>query len=104
MPGPIAQGSFDSGNATVGSATVGGDTLCVPTGATAMLLTLTGMDASNTVKSQKRVAGGVFADQTTYNSNQTNTSVPVVAGEEWRVTCVAQQAIKEIRYKLSCES
>jgi len=104
MPGPIAKGSFDSGNATVGSATVAGDTMCVPTGVTNMKLTLTGLDASNTVKTQKRTAGGTFADQTTYNSNQSAVNVTVAAGEEWRVVCVTQQPIKEIQYTLSCES
>lgn len=104
MPGPIAQGSFDSGNATVGSATVAGDTICVPTGMTNMKLTLTGLDGSNTVKTQKRTAGGVFADQTTYNSDQAAVNVTVATGEEWRCVCVAQQPIKDIRYKLSCEN
>ena len=104
MPGPIAKGSFDSGNATVGSATVAGDTMCVPTGKTTMLLTTQGLDASNTIKTQKRTAGGVYVDQTTYNSDQTNTPVTVAAGEEWRVVCVTQQPIREIRYTLSCES
>lgn len=104
MPGPICKGSFDSGNATVGSATVAGDTMCVPTGVTSMKLTLTGLDGSNTVKTQKRTAGGTFADQTTYNSNQSATALTVAAGEEWRVVCITQQAIKEIQYTLSCES
>lgn len=104
MPGPLAQGSFDSGNATVGSATVRGDTMCVPTGVTTMRLTLTGLDSNNTVKTQKRTAGGVFVDQTTYNSDQAAVAVTVAAGEEWCAVCVTQQAIRDIRYKLSCES
>jgi adenosylmethionine-8-amino-7-oxononanoate aminotransferase len=104
MPGPIAKGSFDSGNATVGSANVAGEVMCTPTGVTSMKLTLTGLDASNTVKTQKRTAGGAFADQTTYNSNQAAVGVTVAAGEEWRVVCITQQAIKEIQYTLSCES
>jgi len=104
MPGPIAKGSFDSGNATVGAAGVAGEVLTVPTGTTSMKLTITGLDGSNTVKTQKRTAGGVFADQTTYNSNQSATAVTVAAGEEWRLVCVSQQAIEEIQYTLSCES
>ena len=104
MPGPIAKGSFDSGNSTVGAATVRGDVMCVPTGTTNMRLTLTGLDASNTVKTQKRTAGGVFVDQTTYNSDQINTNVTVAAGEEWCVVVVTQQAIRHIHYDLNCQS
>lgn len=104
MPGPIAQGSFDSGNSTVGCAGVAGDVMCVPTGKTSMRLTLTGLNGSNTVKTQKRTAGGTFADQTTYNSDQSAVSVTVASGEEWRVVCVAQQPIRHISYILSCES
>jgi hypothetical protein len=104
MPGPLAQGSFDSGNATVGAATVAGDIMCVPTGTTNMKLTITGLDGSNTVKTQKRTAGGVFADQTTYNSDQNAVNVTVAAGEEWRCVVISQQPIRDIRYKLSCES
>ncbi len=104
MPGPIAKGTFTSGNATVGSATVRGDVMCVPTGTTNMRLSLRGLDSNNTVKTQKRTAGGVFTDQTTYNSDQTNTNVTVAAGEEWCVVCVSQQPIKEIHYDLNCQS
>jgi hypothetical protein len=53
---------------------------------------------------EAHVAGGAWVDQTTYNSDQTNTAVTVAAGEEWRLVQVTQQAIKDVRYKLSCES
>lgn len=103
MAGPIIQETFatgsvaDSGNAS--------DVMVVPTGVTTARLTITGLDGSNTVKSQKRTTpGGAFADQTTYNSNQSNVAVTVAAGEEWRLLGITQQAIKDIQYKFSCES
>jgi len=106
MPGPNIQGTFATGSAPITAAqSNGSDVLNVPTGATAMKLTLTGLDGSNTVKTQKRTSpGGAFVDQTTYNSDQSAVSVTVAAGEEWRVVQVTQQATKDIRYKLSCES
>lgn len=104
MPGPNAQGTFTT-TSTNGSAGVAGDTLIVPTSTTALRLTIDGLDGSNTVKTQKRtVPSAAFADQVTYNSNQSNVSVPAVAGEEWRLQVITQQASKDIRYKLSCES
>ena len=102
MPGPQIQGTFTTG----GSASTGGNTsdvCCIPTGRTQMKLSLTGCDASNTVKSQKRQAGGVFVDQTTYNTNQSNTVVTVATGEEWRLFTLAQQAVREIRYVLDAQ-
>lgn len=104
MPGPIAQGTFSTGATLNGSAGVRGDVMCVPTPMTTMRLTLTGLDGSNSVKTQKRTAGGVFADQTTYNSDQSNVAVTVTPGEEWCASVITQQATKDIRYKLSCES
>jgi hypothetical protein len=102
MAGPNVQETFTTGaTAAVGNAS---DTLVVPTGVTSMKLTTVGLDGSNTVKTQKRVAGGAWSDQTTYSSDQTNTAVTVAAGEEWRLVQVTQQAIKDVRYKLSCES
>lgn len=104
MPGPNAQGTLTTGSAANGSAAVRGDIMCVPTGTTTMRLTLTGLDGSNTVKTQKRTAGGAFADQTTYSSDQAGVAVTVAAGEEWCVTGITEQATRDIRYKLSCES
>lgn len=104
MPGPIVKGTLTNGSIANGNATVAGDVMCVPTGKTSMRLTLTGLDASNTVKTQKRTAGGVFADQTTYNSNQSAAAVTVATGEEWRVVGVTQQTLKDVSYVLDCES
>jgi hypothetical protein len=102
MPGAIVQGTFATGsNPVSGNAS---DVLPIPTGMTSMKLTTVGLDASNTLKTQKRTAGAAWVDQTTYNSDQTNTAVTVADGEEWRVFGVAQQATKDIRYKLSCEN
>lgn len=103
MPGPNIQGTFATGaSASVGNVS---DVCAVPLGVTSMKLTATNLDGSNTVKSQKRTTpGGAFADQTTYNSNQSNTAVTVAANEEWRLVQVSEQATKDILYKLSCES
>jgi hypothetical protein len=97
------QGTFATGaNPVSGNAT---DSLLIPTSTTTMRLTLTGLDGSNTVKSQKRTTpGGTWADQTTYNSDQAAVAVTVAAGEEWRVLGITQQATKDIRYKLSVEN
>jgi hypothetical protein len=104
MPGPLVQGTFTTGSVAVTSANQASDVLCVPTGMTSMKLTTTGLDGSNTLKTRKRTAGGTFADQTTYNSDQSATVVTVAAGEEWQAVQVTQQATKDVRFKLSCES
>lgn len=215
MPGPLVQGTFATGsNPVSGNAS---DVVDVPYGTTSMKLTTTGLDGSNTIKTQKQIApgrpalaapvqaaisgsttGGTIAagtyyyvvtaindvgetiasneqsvvntgttssntiswgavtgasgykiylgtatgaenayyavgavtsfldtgaastagsppstnttaqqgwvDQTTYNSDQTNTSITVASSEKWRVIGVTQQALKDIRFKLSCES
>ena len=103
MTGPNIQETMATGgNAATGNAS---DTLIIPTGMTTARLTITGLDGSNTVKTQKRTTpGGAWVDQTTYNSNQSNVAVTVAAGEEWRILGVSQQAIKDISYKFSCES
>lgn len=103
MTGPIVQETFSTGsNPVSGNAS---DVVVIPTGTTTMRLTTTGLDASNTIKTQKITAPGTaWVDQTTYNSNQTNVAITVAAGEQWRVVGVTQQAIKDICYKLSCES
>lgn len=100
MAGPNIQGSFTTGSAasTGGAAS---DVCCIPTGKTTMRLTVTGLDGSNTVKTQKRTAGGAWADQTTYNSDQSNVAVTVAAGEEWRLAQITQQAVREIRFVLN---
>lgn len=103
MPGPNIQSTMSTGSNPVSGNT--SDVLTVPYGSTAMKLTLTGLDASNTVKTQKRTTpGGAWVDQTTYNSNQTATVVTVATGEEWRVVGVTQQALRDIAIKMSCES
>lgn len=102
MAGPIVQETFTTGPAgSVGNAS---DVLVVPTGMTTMRLTTTGVDASNTVKTQKRTAGGAWADQTTYSSEQAATAITVATGEEWRLVQVSQQTTKDVRYKMSCEN
>lgn len=96
------QGTFATGaNAVAGNTS---DILAVPTGVTTARLTTTGLSGSNTIKTQKRTAGGAWADQVTYNSDQTNTGITVAAGEEWQLVCVTELAITDVRFKFSCES
>ena len=99
MPGPNVQGTFATAqNAVSGNAS---DVLVVHSSTTTMRLTLAGLDASNTVKTQKRTTpGAAFVDQTTYSSDQNATSVGVAVGEEWRLMKVVQQAVRDIRYVL----
>lgn len=103
MPGPNIQGTFATGPNSSGVAHAS-DCCNIPTGVTSMKLTTVGLDTNNTIKTQKRTAGAAWADQTTYNSDQTATGITVAAGEEWRVQQVTQQVIKDVRYKLSCEA
>lgn len=97
------QGTFATGQAaSVGNAS---DSLLIHSSITSMKLTTVGLDGSNTIKTQKRTTpGGTWADQTTYNSDQTSTAVTVAAGEEWRLVQVSQQATKDVRFKMTLES
>jgi hypothetical protein len=101
MAGPNVQGTFATTSASTGG--VASDVCVINTGRTQMRLTITNLDASNTVRTQKRTAGGVFVDQTTYNSPQNNVAVPVVAGEEWRLVQLTQQVNRDVRYSLIAE-
>lgn len=96
-------GTFANG----GSVGVGirGDVLVIPSGYTSMQLTLGGsIDASNTVKTRKSTNGGqTWADQTTYNSAQTDTAVTVAHGEQWVLETVSGQANKQITYRMECD-
>ena len=104
MPGPLIQGTFTTGPTGSGVGNFS-DVLDVPHGITSMRLTLTGLDGSNTVKTQKNTTvGGAWVDQTTYNSDQSLVSIPVTNLEQWRLAVVSQGALKDIRYKMSIES
>lgn len=85
-------------------------------------LTTRGVNASNTVKLQKSIHLGMYVpppatdgdwvDVTTYNSEQTDTVItpaPGVpntqnVGEEYRLVCVAIQALHDIGYEMTRES
>lgn len=99
----VVHGTFATGaNAAPGSTS---DVLVVPNGTTAIRLSALGLDASNTIKTQKVTAPGTaWADQATYNSDQSQTSITVAAGEQWRLVHVAATAIKDIKFKLNAES
>lgn len=99
----LARGTFATG-AVAASGNIG-EVVDVPSSTTTMRLSIVGLDGSNTVKTQKiTVPGGTWADQVTYNSDQSLTAITVVPGEQWRLVGVTQQATKDIRYKMSCES
>lgn len=97
------KGSFASGQSVqIGEAS---DVLVVPTGFTAGKLTTTGLDANNTIKTQKSTDNGItWADQVTFNADQTNTAVVFADKEQWRLVHVAGQALKTIGYELSAQS
>ena len=97
------KGSFASGQSVqIGEASA---ELVVPTGFTAGKLTTVGLDANNTIKTQKSTNNGyTWADQTTYNADQTATPLVFADGEQWRLVHVAGQALKTISYELSAQS
>ena len=83
---------------------------------TGFYLSLRGLDANNTVKTQKSTNNGYsWADVTTYNSEQSNVQVAesaerVVGTNEYaiyRLVCVTKEALatngKVIKYKMSRE-
>src|SRR4051812_10258085 len=79
--------------------------LLIPRGPTQAKLTLTGLDASNTVRSRKRTTpGGAWVNQTTFNADQNGTAVTVAEGEQWSLEVVTVQTMRDIRYKLSIEA
>ena len=103
MTKAVVQETFATGSNPVSGNN--SDVVFIPTGTTAMKLTTSGLDVNNTIKTQKTTSpGGPWVDQVTYSADQAATSIAVVAGEQWRVVGVTQQALKDIRYKLSCES
>lgn len=81
------------------------DSLMVPSTPVQAKLNTIGLDASNTVKTQKSVNNGAsWVDQVTYNAEQTNTLITVAHGEVWRIVSVAQQVGKQIQYSLGVEN
>lgn len=99
----IIKGSFCGGQ----SVAIGeiSPELVIPSNVTSAKLTTTGLDASNTLKTQKTTNNGhTWADQTTFNADQTGTVITVAHGEQWRVVSVAQQAGKVMTYELSAQS
>lgn len=97
------KGSFASGaSVQIGESS---PELVIPTGLANLKLTLTGLDANNTVKTQKSLNNGhTWADQVTYNANQAGVNVAAVHGEQWRLVHVAGQALKTIDYEMSAQS
>jgi hypothetical protein len=79
--------------------------LVIPSTPVQAKLNTTGLDASNTIKTQKSVDNGItWADQATFNADQVNTLIAVAHGEQWRIFLLAQQAGKQIQYSLGVEN
>lgn len=79
--------------------------LVIPSTPVQAKLNTVGLDASNTIKTQKSLDNGVsWADQATFNADQTNTLIAVAHGEQWRIFLLAQQAGKQIQYSLGVEN
>ena len=79
--------------------------LVVPSTPVQAKLNTIGLDASNTIKTQKSTDNGITCvAQTTYNADQVNTLVTVAHGEQWRVFLLAQQAGKQIQYSFGVEN
>lgn len=79
--------------------------LVIPSTPVQAKLNTTGLDASNTIKTQKSTDNGVsWVDQATFNSDQVNTLITVAHGEQWRIFLLAQQAGKQIQYSLGVEN
>ena len=98
-------GTFTTNPAAAGIGNQFSDALVIPTGVTSMRLSTSGVNASNTVRTQRSLDNGLtWADQTTYSSEQTNTSITVAHGQQWRLAQVVQQAQRDVRYVLSVES
>jgi hypothetical protein len=101
----VLSGTFATGSTACGVGSQASGALPIPTSKTSMRLTLTGLDALNTCRTEKRTSpGGAWATQVSYNSNQSSVSVPVATGEEWRVVLTALQPVREIRYALDLQS
>lgn len=106
MPGPYIAGTFTTGTSTAVLGNVS-DTLVPGTVAAGkqMKLTLTGCDASNTCRTEKRTTpGGAWSPVTTYNSNQNGTLVTVATNEEWRLAALTAQAQKSLQYVMDAQS
>jgi hypothetical protein len=79
--------------------------LVIPSTPVQAKLNATGLDASNTIKTQKSTDNGVtWVDQATFNSDQVNTGIAVAHGEQWAIFLLAQQAGKQIQYSLGVEN
>lgn len=99
MASSTIAGTFSTGStASVGNVS---DTCVIPSGVTTMRISTSGLDASNTVRTEKRTTpGGTFTAQTTYSTDQNSAAVTVAPGEEWRLFQLTQQPIRDVRYRL----
>lgn len=105
MSATTVAGSFTSGTAHSANVTAGQQISASLQGG-AMKLTLTGLDANNSVKSQRSDDNGLtWADVTTYVADQAAVAVTDNAqGRQYRLNLVKIQAGKVISYKMTKES
>jgi hypothetical protein len=101
MAGPYIAGTFATGSAPVGAGGLESDACVIHSSCSQMRLTLQGANASNSVRTQRRTTpGGAWVNQTTYTANQQQLGIVVTPGHEWRLSVIALQAGREIRYEL----
>jgi hypothetical protein len=98
-------GSFQEGTAHTANVTAGHQ-LSAPLQAGAMKLTLTGLDANNSVKTQRSDDNGQsWTDVTTYVADQAAVAVTDnQANRQYRLNLVKIQPGKTINYKMTKES
>lgn len=105
MSTTIIAGSFAAGLAHSANTTAGHQlSAALPAGA--MKLSLTGLDANNSVKSQRSDDNGqTWTDVTTYTADQAAVAVTDnTANRQYRLNLIKIQAGKTIAYKLTKES
>lgn len=105
MSGTTIAGSFTSGTAHSANVSAGHQ-VSARLQAGAMKLTLTGLDANNSVKTQRSDDNGVtWTDVTTYVADQAAVVVTDnTLGRQYQLVLVKIQAGKVIAYKLTKES
>lgn len=105
MSGTTVAGSFTSGTAHTANVSAGHQ-ISGSLQAGAMKLTLTGLDANNSVKTQRSDDNGnTWTDVTTYTADQAAVAVTdATLGRQYRLNLVKIQAGKTIAYKLTKES
>jgi hypothetical protein len=105
MSATTIAGSFTSGTAHSANTTAG-QQISGRLQAGSMKLTLTGLDANNSVKTQRSDDNGnTWTDVTTYTADQAAVAVTdATLGRQYQLVLVKIQAGKTITYKMTKES